>query len=235
MSVRPENTFAHTTLDALVKIDEQIAHLKDNAYTKAASPERFNTAKAGLEAKGFKVTVAENKDDAFEKLKTLIPAGVSLNVAHSTTLEELGFINYLMGETPYDNVRTKILAETDPAKQAELRRVLGTTVDYFLTSMCAITEDGIMAHGDFSGSKVGGVAFGAKNVIVVVGSNKIVKDEAEAQKRIDELCIPFASAFSREVFKAPGTVMSNYQVIRQANPFNPDRIQVLLINEALGA
>ncbi|KAK3809308.1 MAG: hypothetical protein J3Q66DRAFT_353484 [Benniella sp.] len=235
MSSRPENTFAHTNFHALVETDKQIAHLKDGAYSKPVSVERFNIAKAGLESKGFKVTVAEDKDDAFEKLKTLIPEGATVNVAHSTTLEEIGFINYLMGETPYDNIRTKILAEKDLAKQAELRRVLGTTVDYFLTSMCAVTENGEMAHGDFSGTKVGGVAFGAKNVVVVVGSNKIVKDEAEAYKRTVEWCVPFASAYSREVFKAPGTTLNNYQVLRAANPFNPGRIQVLLIKEALGA
>ncbi|KAF9363769.1 hypothetical protein BGX34_003376 [Mortierella sp. NVP85] len=235
MSSRPENTFAHTNFHALVETDKQIAHLKDGAYSKPVSAERFNIAKAGLESKGFKVTVAEDKDDAFEKLKTLIPEGATVNVAHSTTLEEIGFINYLMGETPYDNIRTKILAEKDLAKQAELRRVLGTTVDYFLTSMCAVTENGEMAHGDFSGTKVGGVAFGAKNVVVVVGSNKIVKDEAEAYKRTVEWCVPFAGAYSREVFKAPGTTLNNYQVIRAANPFNPGRIQVLLIKEALGA
>ncbi|KAF9091137.1 hypothetical protein BGX23_005443 [Mortierella sp. AD031] len=234
MSSRPANTFAHTTFEALVKTDAQIAHLKDGAYSKAASAERFESAKSGLEAKGFKVTVAQNKDEAFETLKSLIPEGVSLNVAHSTTLEEIGFIDYLIGETPYNNVRSTILAEKDLAKQAELRRTIGTTVDYFLTSMAAITETGAMAHGDFTGSKVGGVAFGAKNVIVVVGSNKIVKDEEEAYKRTVEWCVPAAGAFSRKVFKAPGTSLTNYEVIRQANPFNPGRIQVLLVNEALG-
>ena len=139
-----------------------------------------------------------------------------------------------MGEHPYDNIRSKILAEKDPAKQAELRRTIGTTPDYFLTSMCAVTENGEMAHGDLSGSKVGGVAFGAKNVIVVVGANKIVKDETEAYKRTLEWCLPVSSAYSREVFKAPGSSLTHYEVIRQANPFNPARIQVLLINEALG-
>jgi hypothetical protein len=73
MSSRPENTFAHTNFHALVETDKQIAHLKDGAYSKPVSAERFNIAKAGLESKGFKVTVAEDKDDAFEKLKTLIP------------------------------------------------------------------------------------------------------------------------------------------------------------------
>ncbi|KAF9353803.1 hypothetical protein BGX26_008416 [Mortierella sp. AD094] len=235
MSTRPESTFTTTTFAALVETDEQLSKLKGGEYSKAVSVERFNAAKAGLEAKGFKVTVAENKDEAFEKLRDLIPAGASVNSAHSTTLEEIGFVDYLKGETPYDNVRGTILAEPDRAKQAELRRTIGTTVDYFLTSVGAVTENGELAHGDASGSKVGGVAFGAKNVIIVVGSNKIVKDEAEAYKRITEWCVPFASAFAREVFKVPGSALVNYQVLRQANPFNPDRIKVLLINEALGA
>ncbi|KAF9159987.1 hypothetical protein BGX20_002716 [Mortierella sp. AD010] len=235
MPTRPENTFVKITFAALAETDEQLSKLKGGAYSKAVSPERFNTAKAGLEAKGFKVIVAEDKDDAFQKLIDLIPAGASVNHAHSTTLEEIGFTDYLMGETPYDNIRGAILAERDRAKQAEMRRTIGTTVDYFVTSMGAVTENGEMAHGDQSGTKVGGVALGAKNVIVVVGSNKIVKDEAEAYKRITEWCFPFAGAYSREVLKVPGTSLVNYQVLRQANPYAPDRIKVLLINEALGA
>lgn len=73
MSTRPANSYAHTTLEALLKTDEKIAHLKDGAYSKAASPERFESARAALESKGFKVTVAQNRDEAFETLKTLIP------------------------------------------------------------------------------------------------------------------------------------------------------------------
>ncbi|KAI8363106.1 hypothetical protein B0O80DRAFT_482284 [Mortierella sp. GBAus27b] len=235
MSTRPENSHANTTFQALAEVDKELSLLKDGAYSKSATIERFNVAKAGLEAKGFKVTVAQDKDEAFGKLKSLIPDGASVNSAHSTTLEEIGFIDCLKGETPYDNIRAKILAEKDQVKQAELRRVQGITVDYFLTSVSAITENGEMAHGDFSGNKVDSVVFGAKNVIVVVGSNKIVKDEAEAFKRTIEWCVPFAGAYMREIFKLPGTQLSHYHVIRQANPFNPGRIQVLFINEAPGA
>ncbi|KAG0318256.1 hypothetical protein BGZ99_005803 [Dissophora globulifera] len=234
MSTRPANTHVNITFEALVNVDEQIAHLKDGAYSKAASPERFETTRAALEAKGFKVTVAEDKDDAFEKLRSLIPAGVSLNNAHSTTLEEIGFVDYLKGETSYNNVHAAILAETDPIKQATMRRVLGTTVDYFLTSMAAVTENGELAHGDFSGTKVGGVSYGAKNVIVVVGSNKIVKDEAEAYKRTMEWCVPVACAFTRQILNIPGTEILNYELIRGASPLTPGRIHILFIKEALG-
>ncbi|KAG0348601.1 hypothetical protein BG004_004729 [Podila humilis] len=231
---RPENTFAHTNFEALVKIDAEVAHLANSAYFKPATAERVAQTKAGLESRGFKVTLAENKDDAFDKLKTMIPAGVSLNVAHSTTLEEIGFIDYLMGETPYNNVRGTILAEKDPVKQSELRRTLGTTPDYFLTSVGSITVAGSMAHGDQTGTKVGPVSYGAGKVIVVVGTNKIVENDEEALKRMQEWCVPLASAYGREVFKAPSAALTHYEIIHSANPFNPDRIEVLLINEALG-
>ncbi|KAG0312442.1 hypothetical protein BGZ99_009518 [Dissophora globulifera] len=230
----PENTHANHTFEALAKADAQLAPLADSHYTKVVSAERFNAAKAGLEANGFKVHVANSRGEAFETLKSLIPAGSSVNNAHSTSLEEIGFITYLKGETPWNNVHAQILAETDYAKQGELRRTIGTTVDYYLTSMSAVTEDGKLAHSDLSGSKVGGVAFAAGNVIVVVGSNKIVKDEDEAWKRTNEFALPAESARARDAYGVPASAITHYEVISKANPFNPNRIQVLLVNEALG-
>lgn len=90
-----------------------------------------------------------------------------------------------------------------------------------------MTEDGKLVHADLSGSKVGGVAFGAGNVIVLVGSNKIVKDEAEAYKRTHEFALAAESARARDAYGVPASAVVNYEVIRQANPFNPGRIQVV--------
>ncbi|KAF9431364.1 hypothetical protein BGZ76_000411 [Entomortierella beljakovae] len=230
----PENTHVNHTFEALVKADAQLATLAGNHYSKPASAERVTKAKDALEANGFKVHLVDSRGEAFETLKNLIPTGASVNNAHSTTLEEIGFITYLKGETSWNNVHAQILAEKDMAKQSELRRTVGTTVDYYLTSMSAVTEDGMMAHADLSGSKVGGVAFAAKNVIVIVGTNKIVKDEVEALVRTNEFALQVESARSRDAYGVPGSAVVNYDVIRKANPFNPDRIQVILVNDALG-
>ncbi|KAG0368204.1 prespore-specific protein [Gamsiella multidivaricata] len=230
----PENTHANHTFAALVKSDAQLAPLADHPYTKPVSEERVAAAKAGLEASGFKVQVVNNRAEAFHALKALIPAGASVNNAHSTSLEEIGFITYLKGETEWNNVHAQILAEMDYAKQGELRRTIGSTVDYYLTSMSAVTETGALVHADLSGSKVGGVAFGAANVIVLVGSNKIVKDEDEAYKRTHEFAVAAESARARDAYGVPGSAAINYEVIKKANPFNPSRIQVVLVKEALG-
>ncbi len=75
-----------------------------------------------------------------------------------------------------------VLAETDPAKQAELRRK-SMGADYFLSSVTAVTTDGIMTVVDASGSRVGGFNFAAGHVVVVIGSNKIVDNYEEVQER----------------------------------------------------
>lgn len=176
----------------------------------------------------------------------------------------MGFITYLKGETPWGmstmnflqpgqlmclhaqwsisspllyrivNLRGKIPSEKDPVKQSLLRRTIGTSPDYYLTSMAAVTEDGKLAHADFSGSKVGGVAFGAANVIVVAGSNKIVKNEFEAHKRTHEFAYEGESARTRDVFKLPSSSVNRYEVIHKVQAFTPGRIQVVLVEEALG-
>ncbi|KAG0335408.1 hypothetical protein BG004_008465 [Podila humilis] len=227
----PENTHVNHTFAALAKADSQLASLAEHKYTKAASSERVATTKAGLEANGFKVHLVKSRGEAFETIKNLIPAGVTVNNAHSTSLEEIGFITYLKGETPFVNVHAQILAETDPAKQAELRRTIGTTVDYYLTSMSAVTEDGKLAHADLSGSKVGGVAFGAANVIVLVGANKIVKDEDEAWTRTNEFALAAESARARDAYGVPASMIVHYEVIGLSNPMNPGRIQVVLVED----
>ncbi|KAF8930266.1 prespore-specific protein [Dissophora ornata] len=234
MAAHPENTHVTHTFAALAKSDAQLAPLADSPYTKAASDERVAAAKAGLEASGFKVHVVNTKGEAFETLKSLIPAGASVNNAHSTSLEEIGFITYLKGETAWNNVHAQILAETDYAKQGELRRTIGSTVDYYLTSVSALTETGALIHGDLSGSKVGGVSFGAGNVIVLAGSNKIVKDEEAGHKRTFEFALAAESARARDAYGVPASAVVNYEVIKKANPFNPSRIQVVIVKEALG-
>ncbi|KAF8941270.1 prespore-specific protein [Dissophora ornata] len=230
----PENTNLAETFAELTKSDKEITSLTSSHFAKAASAERVNAAKAGLEANGFKVHLVNTRHDAFEAIKNLIPAGTSINNAHSTTLEEIGFITYIKGQTPWKNVHGEILAEKDPAKQAELRRTLGSTVDYYLTSVAAISETGHISHGDLSGSKVGGVAYGSANVIVVAGSNKIVKDEHEAWKRQQEFALPLESARVRIAYGLPASAITHYEVIRKANPFNANRIQIIIVNEALG-
>lgn len=156
--------------------------------------------------------------------------------AHSTTLEQISFMDYLIsGKHKWNNVKGVIMAEKDPKKQGELRRQLGNSPDVFLTSMCAIGEtDGSLTHADQTGTKTGPVTYGAGKVVVVAGSNKIVKDEHEAFKRTMEHCLPVVSAYGRKIFKMPSSTATHYEVLRYASPLAPGRVHVVLVKEALG-
>ena len=55
----------------------------------------------------------------------------------------------------------------------EIRR-LGAVPDYILGSVHAVTEDGSLAVASASGSQIGAYASGAGQVILAVGSQKIV-------------------------------------------------------------
>ncbi|KAF9112245.1 hypothetical protein BGX27_003754, partial [Mortierella sp. AM989] len=219
-----ESYHSSRTFDALAKSDTQLAALSGHYYSKTVSAEPVNTTKTALEANSFKVHLVNSRGEAFETLKSLIPSGASINNAYSTTLEEIG---------EWDSLHTQILVENDFAKQWELRRTIRSTVDHFLTSMSAITEDGKLAHADLAGSKVGSIAFGAKNVIVA-GNNKIVKDEGEAQQCTDGFALAVEGAHACDVYGVAASDIAHNEMIYKANPYFPGRIPVVHINDSFG-
>ncbi|CAG8729611.1 28227_t:CDS:2 [Dentiscutata erythropus] len=231
------NNHPEETREALLKSDTKLSSgevVVDHRYAAVASEASIQATKTSLEANLHEVTVVETKEEAFEFLKNLIPKGASINNGHSTTLEEIGFISYLKNATEWENVHAQILAETDYAKQAELRRTKGFTVDYYLSSASAITEDGIIVGCDWSGTRVGGWNATAGKVVIVSGTNKIVKNEQEANERIHKYTLELESARVRLAYKVDKSNVANYVLVKGGNPFAPKRYHVVLIKESLG-
>jgi len=228
----PADSNPHS-LHALLVSDEilKTSNLPLDLYFKPASEEVVEKTVASLVAKKHKVTVVKDKDEANELLKTLIPKGASINNAHSTTLEEIGFIDYLKEATEWDNIHAKLLVEKDWAKVAELRR---QPVDYHLTSVSAITEDGELVVVDLSGNRTGNFIFTPKNIIVVAGTNKIVKDLAAGRARSTDFALPVESARVRDVYKVPASQIANEVIVHSGSPWAPEHFHVVLIKEALG-
>ncbi len=63
-----------------------------------------------------------------------------------------------------------------------------------LNSAQAVTEDGRIVLGSFSGSQVGPVGGSAGKVILAIGSQKIVPDLAAALGRLEDYCLPSLEA-----------------------------------------
>lgn len=186
---------------------------------------------AGLKGRNFNPELAEDRKAALQKLKELIPAGAEIMTGSSTTLEEVGFIAYLAGGGhPWRNWKDRILPEKDRDKQYALRRQ-STTAEYFLGSVQAITEAGEVIGADASGSRQGGYVYGAKNVIWVVGVNKITETLDLAWRRLREHCLPLEDA---RVKKSGGTGSFIGKAVLYEQEGLPQRIRTILVREKLG-
>ncbi|MGD0449891.1 MAG: LUD domain-containing protein [Candidatus Bathyarchaeia archaeon] len=76
-----------------------------------------------LEGRGFHVKFLNNKAEALERLKNLIPPGAEVMTGSSKVLKEIGFVDFLSSSKhPWNNLKEKIVSEKDPKKQAELRK-----------------------------------------------------------------------------------------------------------------
>lgn len=155
----------------------------------------FEILKSAEVVKAVSVKLAEgdfisyhvkNKEDALKKIKEIIPAGSSVVNGSSTTLEQIGFVDYLKsGDHSWVNMHEMVLVESDPIKKAKIRKEI-TISDYHLGSVQAVTEEGEMLIASGSGSNLPGITFNAKNVIFVVSTDKIVANLDEAMKRLKE-------------------------------------------------
>lgn len=146
----------------------------------------LNTKKA-LESNNMSAYAVETKEEAFELLKTLIKEQSSVAVGGSVTLDQLGVISMLRsGNYNFIDRYEKDISR----EEIENRFRQGLLADYFLLSSNAITEDGCLYNVDGNGNRVAALCYGPKNVIVIAGKNKIVKNINEAQLRVKTIATP---------------------------------------------
>ena len=193
---------------------------------------RVEAVAAALRANGFETHVVANGADALELAKTLVPAGSSVMNGTSTTLQEIGFVEYLKGgEHPWRNLHAEVLAEQDPEKQAELRRY-SVVSDAYFGSVHAITDDGRLVIASASGSQLPHIAYTSQIVVLVASTNKIAGTMPEALKRLREHVVPLEDERMKSI-GAPGTVLSKILSFDR-HPGWGRSIHVILVNEQHG-
>ena len=202
-------------------------------YTDLASKEIVQKTAEAIKARGMAVEIVNTGAEALEKIKSLIPAGASVNNGSSVTLKEIGFVEYLKsGAHGWNNLHEAVLAEKDPAKQAELRN-FSNFAEYYLGSVHALSQTGEMVIASASGSQLPSLANTAKNIILVVGTQKITPDLDQALKRLRKHVIPLEDARMKST-GAPGTVLAKILILEQEPVFMGRKVHVILVNEKLG-
>jgi len=140
-----------------------------------------------LQKNNFNARSVPKAADALEEVWKMIPAGSTVGVGGSVTLEQIGF---------YEEAARRPLKLLNPfakglsvEESEKIRREI-FQADFFLCSSNAVTEDGQLFNIDGTGNRVGAMFYGPKKVILVCGVNKIVKDLAEAEKKVQEWVSP---------------------------------------------
>jgi len=189
-----------------------------------------NTAKI-LTSNNMETFVVNTKAEALAKLKSLIPDKAELNTASSTSLKELGFMEHLRHESStFNYLGDLVRAENDEVKRKELRR-RSIAVEYFVSSVNAVTQQGQLVAVDASGSRVGTLPYAAEKVIVVVSANKIVKDLDTAFKRIKEYVFPLEDKRMKTEY-GMGSSLNKWLIMERE--FMPGRTQIIIVKEKMG-
>jgi len=132
---------------------------------------------------GYIVHTVDNLDEAKVKVLQLIPEGSSITMGGSATLEEMDLLS-IFRTAKYQLFDRYQKLPFIPDRVEIMRQ--GMLADYLITGCNAITKKGELVNRDCTGNRVAGMIFGPKNVLMVVGINKIVNNIDEAIKRITE-------------------------------------------------
>jgi len=201
-------------------------------WGKLADRARVRRTMEALRGRGIYAEFLEKKEAAFERLTEIIPDGAEIMTGGSTTLDEIGFVDFLKsGKHKWKNLKDKILSEKDPIKQGELRRK-SVTAEYYIGSVHAVTQSGEIMIASATGSQLPAYAFSSDNVIWVVGTQKIVPNLEDGLRRVREYCLPLEDKRMKSLGYSGSTLGKILIFERETLPNR--KVTLIFVNEKLG-
>jgi L-lactate utilization protein LutC len=200
-------------------------------YDQLASEESITKTAAALTAKKYNVAVVNDKKAALMKLMEMIPAGSDVMTGGSVTLDAIGFTDLLKSShSGWINWKEKIFGEQDRAKQMELRKQ-SSSASYYLASAHALSEDGVLFQGSYSGSQIPAFAMLSPHAVFVVGCQKIVPTFEDGVKRVREYSLMMEDKHQKSMGN-PGSDLK--KMLITFSDMTDGRITVILVKEKLG-
>ncbi len=190
----------------------------------------INKAVGALKKKGVNVWLVENAEEARKKFFTILPEGAEVMNMSSVTLEQLGINKIIQESEKFKSVR-KMFGIMDKEKQKMEMKRLGAAHQWAVGSIHALTEDGSLLVASASGSQLPAYAYGADNVLWVIGAQKIVKDLKQGLERIYEYCLPLENERALKVY---GTASAVNKILVINQEFLPNRLNMIIVKEKLG-
>ena len=192
----------------------------------------------GIDSRNMRGYYAATKEEAKELALSMIPEGSTVTMGGAVSAHEIGLIKALK-EGNYNYIDRAAAAGPDK-RAAELAAY---TADVFLSSVNAITEEGILVNIDGNSNRVSAIAYGPEKVVMIVGMNKVCNDVDSALKRARNVAAPInAQRFGLSTpcsvtgacsdCKSPDNICCQFLITRFSN--KKDRIHIILVNDTLG-
>jgi acyl-CoA hydrolase len=182
-----------------------------------------------LEEHGFSVEVVDTLDAAREAVLARIPEGSAVMTNTSVTLEETKIAEAINGGGAYDSARNRMFALDWETQLPQMKAVAGQP-DYALGSVHAVTRDGTLVIASASGSQLASYAWGAANVIFVIGAQKLVGTPQEARQRIIEHSLPLEDGRAYAAYGQNSFIGKVLEIHQE----RPGRIHIVLIRQSVG-
>jgi acyl-CoA hydrolase len=198
-------------------------------FTALPDEQTLASAVTALEEHGFSVEVVDNPGAAREAVLARIPHGSSVMTNTSVTLAEAGIADAINDSGPYESARNAMFA-LDFATQAQEMKAIGGQPDYALGSVHAVTRDGTLVIASASGSQLASYAWGAANVIFVVGAQKLVPTLEAAHERIYQHSLVLEDARAVAAYGQHSQVGKILEIHQEL----PGRIHIVLIRQVVG-
>ncbi|MGD8366585.1 MAG: lactate utilization protein [Desulfobacterales bacterium] len=205
---------------------------------------RLTELKAVLELNNFTVYRADSAKEAADLVQKRIVAEIapkSISWGGSMTFVATGLYDALKSLPGVEVIDA--FDKNASAEEILDRRRRSLLVDLFVTGCNAVTETGLLVNLDMIGNRIGGLTFGPRHVVLLVGRNKVVPDVEEAMARIKNFVAP-ANAMRLdkktpcvktgfcENCSSPDRICNTWTITEKSFP--KGRIKIVLINENLG-
>lgn len=192
-----------------------------------------------LERRNFEAMYCPTAAEAVERISAMIPDGSTVTWGGSMTIRDMGLTEALYARN------LNVLNRDLTADRDEARRIYreAFSADFYLSSVNAISEDGVIVNIDGTGNRVAAITFGPKKVIFVVGLNKVAQDVESALARARSTAGPInAARFDIKTpcqidgichnCNSPESICNYIHFMRNSHPAK--RHTVVLVGEDLG-
>lgn len=193
-----------------------------------------------LKKRRFDAYFCPTMQEACQQALALIPEKDVVSWGGSASIREIGLLQALRQRQ--QPVLDRDTASTPEERQQLMRQAL--LCDTFLMGANAVSQDGQLVNIDANGNRVAALLYGPKQVIVMVGINKIVQDVNAAIIRARTVAAPInAQRFAENKTPclvtgmcadctAPDSICAQLVITRLCRPAG--RIKVIIVGEAVG-